>query len=209
GRAKRTIRLIIKNMPIYKIQKRNGAIVDFELEKILDAITKAAQAVSELDPTVPAAITREVYFALEEKFKNSIPTVEEVQDVVEDSLIRFDYEEMAKAYILYREKRREMREDKNVVVEVEKTIKEYLDRADWRVNANSNQGYSLGGLILNTAGRVIAHYWLSHIYPKNIGDAHSNGDIHIHDLDMFAGYCAGWSLRVLLEEGFNGVPNKV
>lgn len=196
-------------MPIYKIQKRNGAIVDFELEKITDALSKAAQAVGKEDVIKLEALAQEVYFELESKFKDRIPSVEEVQDVVEDILIRYDYEDMAKAYILYREKRREVREGRNVVVEVEKTIKEYLEKADWRVNANSNQGYSLGGLILNTAGSVIANYWLSHIYPKNAGDAHRNGDIHIHDLDMFSGYCAGWSLRVLLEEGFNGVPNKV
>ena len=196
-------------MPIYKIQKRNGAIVDFELWKIEAAIAKAAEVVGESRQMVPETLAKEVYIELEEQFSNKVPTVEQVQDVVETVLIRYDHAEMAKAYILYREKRREDREDRNVVVEVEKTILDYLDRLDWRVNANSNQGYSLGGLILNTAGSVIANYWLSHIYPKSIGEAHRNGDYHIHDLDMFSGYCAGWSLRVLLEEGFNGVPNKV
>ena len=101
------------------------------------------------------------------------------------------------------------RDEKSVVVEVVKTVGEYLDKLDWRVNANSNQGYSLGGMILNTAGKVIANYWLSHVYPKEIGDAHRNADFHIHDLDVFSGYCAGWSLRLLLEEGFNGVPDKI
>jgi ribonucleoside-triphosphate reductase len=95
------------------------------------------------------------------------------------------------------------------VVDVEKSVQEYLDRSDWRVNANANQGYSLGGLILNTAGKVIANYWLSHIYEPDAGEAHRKGDFHIHDLDMFSGYCAGWSLRTLLAEGFNGVPGKV
>jgi anaerobic ribonucleoside-triphosphate reductase len=95
------------------------------------------------------------------------------------------------------------------VVDVRSTIREYLDRADWRVNANSNQGYSLGGMILNTSGKVIANYWLSEVYPREVGEAHRSGDIHIHDLDMFSGYCAGWSLRALLEEGFNGVPDKI
>lgn len=196
-------------MSLYKIQKRNGAIVDFEPEKIRLAILKAAEAVGEKDPLITETLLKEVLVDLEEQFGEQIPSVEEVQDVVEDVLIRYDYAEIAKAYILYREKRREAREDRNVVVEVEKTITEYLNRSDWRVNANSNQGYSLGGLILNTAGNVIANYWLSHIYPKNVGDAHRNGDYHIHDLDMFSGYCAGWSLRVLLEQGFNGVDNKV
>lgn len=196
-------------MPIYKIQKRNGSIVDFELDKIRRAIAKAAEAVGEDDPVVPATLAGEVLVALEEEYDGRVPSVEQVQDTVESMLIRYDYEDMAKAYILYREKRRTAREDRNVVVEVGKTVQEYLERLDWRVNANSNQGYSLGGLILNTAGGVIANYWLSHIYPKAVGDAHRNGDIHIHDLDMFSGYCAGWSLRVLLEEGFNGVENKV
>lgn len=196
-------------MPLYKIQKRSGAIVDFDLTKIKAAIGKAAQVVGHLDPVVPETLVKEVEIELEEKYSDQIPTVEQIQDVVEDVLIRYDYADMAKAYILYREKRREAREDRNVVVEVEKTVADYLNRADWRVNANSNQGYSLGGLILNTAGSVIANYWLSHIYPKSVGEAHRNGDYHIHDLDMFSGYCAGWSLRVLLEEGFNGVDNKV
>jgi len=196
-------------MPVYKIQKRNGSIVDFKLEKIEDALNQAARATGKHDEIIAQVLAEDVYSRLEEEFIDKIPTVEEVQDIVEDMLIQYGYAETAKAYILYREKRREVREDRNVVVEVEKTIQEYLDKLDWRVNANSNQGYSLGGMILNTAGSVIANYWLSHIYPKAVGDAHRNGDYHIHDLDMFSGYCAGWSLRVLLEEGFNGVPDKI
>lgn len=196
-------------MPIYKIQKRNGGIVDFDLKKIENAIEKAAEAVGKKDDITAYILAQDVYAALEERFEDKIPTVEEAQDLVEDTLIQYGYGEIAKAYILYREKRREVREEKNVVVQVEKAVTEYLEKLDWRVNANSNQGYSLGGMILNTAGSVIANYWLSHIYPKAVGDAHRNGDYHIHDLDMFSGYCAGWSLRALLEEGFNGVPNKV
>ena len=96
-----------------------------------------------------------------------------------------------------------------VVVEVGSSIDEYLDRSDWRVSANANQGYSLGGLILQTSGKVVANYWLSHVYPPEIGRAHRDGDLHIHDLDMLSGYCAGWSLRTLLAEGLNGVPGKV
>ena len=196
-------------MPVYKIQKRNGSIVDFNLEKIEEAISHAAAATGKHDEIVAQVLAADVYARLEEEFADRIPAVEEVQDIVEDMLIQYGYAETAKAYILYRQKRREAREEKNVVVEVEKAIREYLEKLDWRVNANSNQGYSLGGMILNTAGSVIANYWLSHIYPKAVGDAHRNGDYHIHDLDMFSGYCAGWSLRALLEEGFNGVPNKI
>ncbi len=99
--------------------------------------------------------------------------------------------------------------DSPIQVEVQSAINEYLTRADWRVNANANQGYSLGGLILNVAGKVTANYWLSHVYAPQVGEAHRNGDIHIHDLDMLSGYCAGWSLRTLLHEGLNGVPGKV
>ncbi|MCC7523113.1 ribonucleoside triphosphate reductase [Candidatus Uhrbacteria bacterium] len=195
-------------MPIYKNQKRNGAIVDFEPEKIRLAVAKAAEAVGNDQVGLSDLTTKEVVFDLEEKFDGAIPSVEQVQDIVERVLIRFDYADIAKAYIIYREKRRESRETHDVVVEVGKTIDEYLEKSDWRVFANSNQGFSLGGLILNSAGKVTANYWLSHVYPREAGEAHRNGDVHIHDLDMFSGYCAGWSLRMLLEQGFNGVPGK-
>ncbi|MFA4831193.1 MAG: ribonucleoside triphosphate reductase [Patescibacteria group bacterium] len=196
-------------MPIYKVQKRNGSIVDFDAARIEKAISKAAESVKGTDSAVAPVLTKDVVIHLEEVFPDSIPTVEQIQDVVEDVLIQYGYSDLAKAYILYRQKRTEARADKEVTIEVEKTITEYLEKLDWRVNANSNQGYSLGGMILNTAGKVTANYWLSHVYPKAIGDAHRNADIHIHDLDMLSGYCAGWSLRALLEEGFNGVQNKV
>ncbi len=196
-------------MTICKIQKRNGAIVDFDVGKIRIAVDKAAKALGVDGATVAAAVADDVLQQLEQLYDGGVPTVEQVQDEVEEALIRRGYAEMAKAYILYREKRREARETRDVVVEVGKTISEYLERSDWRVEANSNQGYSLGGMILNTAGKVTANYWLSHVYPKEIGDAHRNADIHVHDLDMFSGYCAGWSLRALLEEGFNGVPGKI
>ncbi len=196
-------------MPIFKIKKRSGVIVDFDLEKIKQAIIKAAKAVNKKEAILVDSLAQEVYITLEEKFQDDVPSVEDIQDVVENVLISYDYPEIAKAYILYREKRRAARESKNVAVDVLSTITEYLDRLDWRVHENSNQGYSLGGMILNTSGKITANYWLSHIYPKEIGDAHRNADIHIHDLGMFSGYCAGWSLRMLLEEGFNGVPNKI
>ncbi len=196
-------------MPIFKVHKRNGDVVDYNVDKIEAAIEKAAKAVGKNDKVVPETLAKEVDMQLEEMFVDKIPTVEEIQDVVEETLIKFDYADMAKAYILYRDKRRMVRENKKVVVDVDNTITEYLNRNDWRVHANSNQGYSLGGMILNTAGKVTANYWLSSIYPQSVGDAHRNADFHIHDLDMFSSYCAGWSLRALLEEGFNGVPDKV
>ncbi len=193
-------------MAAHKVQKRNGAIVDFDFSKIERAIFAAAKSVGGSDQTETRKLTEQVVAELEKT--DVVPTVEEVQDLVEKILIRAGHPTTAKAYILYREKRAERRADRDVVVEVERTMDEYLQQLDWRVNANSNQGYSLGGMILNTAGKVTANYWLSHIYPKNVGDAHRNGDYHIHDLDMFSGYCAGWSLRALLEEGFNGLLGK-
>lgn len=137
------------------------------------------------------------------------PDVEQIQDVAEQVLIAADYCDTARAFIAYRGRHARLREDRKTLVDVAASINEYLSKADWRVNANANQGYSLGGLILNVAGKVTANYWLSHVYAPEIGEAHRNGDIHIHDLDMLSGYCAGWSLRTLLHEGFNGVPGKV
>ena len=123
--------------------------------------------------------------------------------------MRAGHYRVARAYALYREQHRRLREDRRTLVDVESSVQEYLTRADWRVHANANQGYSLGGLILNVSGKVIANYWLSHVYPPEVGEAHRNADLHIHDLDMLCGYCAGWSLRMLLAEGLNGVPGKV
>lgn len=196
-------------MPIAKVQKRNGSIVDFETAKIQKAVSKAFIALGTPNEVAADYIAREVMGVLEMRFPDAVPTVEQVQDVVEEMLQTKNFTEVAFVFTKYRIERNNVREQRNVTVDVEKTIGEYLQKLDWRVNANSNQGYSLGGMILNTAGKVTANYWLSYIYPKQIGDAHRNADIHIHDLDMFSGYCAGWSLRVLLEEGFNGVPNKI
>jgi ribonucleoside-triphosphate reductase len=195
-------------MPIYKIQKRNGTIVDFDMNKVQIAIGKAAKAIGNEDPAMPYTLAQDVHAQLDEMYSNIIPTVEQVQDAVEDALIQYGYADIAKAYILYRAKRSEVRESKDVVVEVNKTINEYLSNLDWRIKENANIGYSIGGLILKNSEKLVANYWLSHVYPQAVGDAHRNGDYHIHDLGMFTGYCAGWSLRALLEEGFCGVPEK-
>jgi ribonucleoside-triphosphate reductase (formate) len=128
---------------------------------------------------------------------------------VEQTLVAANHIKTARAYIVYREKHATLRRDRQTLVDVNASVSEYLSRSDWRVNANANQGYSLGGLILNVAGKVTANYWLSHVYTPEIGEAHRSGDLHIHDLDMLSGYCAGWSLRTLLHEGLNGVPGKV
>ena len=169
---------------------------------------KAGQATSEFSEQEAWLLTAKVLKVLEHKFSESLPSIEQIQDIVEQVLISDNYFKTAKAYILYRDQRSRMRSDKKVMVDVESSINEYLEKLDWRVNANANQGYSNGGLILNVSGKVTANYWLSHVYPAEVGEAHRNGDIHIHDLDMLAAYCAGWSLKNLLHEGFNGVPGK-
>ncbi|MBI2463826.1 ribonucleoside triphosphate reductase [Candidatus Peregrinibacteria bacterium] len=194
------------------IKKRDGNVVAFDTEKIVKAVNKAFKAGKKIDACEGLAekITDQVVKAIERDCGDKkVPTVEMVQDYVERILMKNDLLEVAKSYILYRDLRAKSRATKNVIVDIEKTINEYLSRQDWRVNANANQGYSLGGLILNTSGKVTANYWLSHIYPEEVAEAHRSGDFHIHDLDMLSGYCAGWSLRKLLKEGFNGVPNKV
>ena len=145
---------------------------------------------------------------LKHKFSESLPSIEQIQDIVEQVLISSNYFATAKAYILYRDQRKRARTDHRVMVDVESSVNEYLEKLDWRINENANQGYSNGGLILNVSGKVTANYWLSHVYPAEVGEAHRNGDIHIHDLSMLAAYCAGWSLKNLLHEGFNGVPGK-
>lgn len=196
-------------MAIYKIRKRNGAIVTFNRGKIELALQKAIEAAGGTDFSRVSMLADEAMESVKANVGADIPSVEMIQDALEEVLIKNGHDSVAKAFILYREKRAETRADRSVVVEVGKTMDEYLQKSDWRVNANANSGYSLGGLLLNTSGKITANYWLSHIYPSEIGNTHRNGDYHIHDLDMFSGYCAGWSLRQLLEEGFNGMPNRI
>ena len=162
-----------------------------------------------LKPREAQLLTIQALKVIAHRFHDRSPHIEQIQDVVEQVLISANHFTTARAYIVYREQRSRLRRDQRTIVDVASSINEYLDRADWRVNANANQGYSLGGLILNVSGKVVANYWLSHVYTPEIGRAHREGDIHIHDLDMLAGYCAGWSLRTLLMEGLNGVPGKV
>ncbi len=188
---------------------RSGQRVPFDAERIRAALASAGQAAGEYGAEEAALLTAQVTKVLIHRFHGEAPTVEQIQDVAEQTLIAANHLATARAYIVYREQHAQLRADKQTLVDVESSINEYLTRADWRVNANANQGYSLGGLILNVAGKVTANYWLSHVYTPEIGEAHRNGDIHIHDLDMLSGYCAGWSLRTLLHEGLNGVPGKV
>jgi anaerobic ribonucleoside-triphosphate reductase len=191
-----------------QLRKRNGQTVAFDSDKIKSAILRAAQVTEEFSETEAQLLTSQVVKVLTHLTCEEIE-VERIQDIVEQTLIAANHLKTARAYIVYREQHRQLRSDKRTLVDVSESINEYLEQLDWRVNANANQGYSLGGLILNSSGKMIANYWLSHVYPPEVGQAHRNGDIHIHDLDMLAGYCAGWSLRTLLHEGLNGVPGKV
>lgn len=196
-------------MPFKSITKRDGTLADFDGEKIYNAILRAGEITSEFNADDAWLLTAQVMKILSHKFDESLPSVEDIQDVVEQVLISANYFKTAKSYILYRDKRNRLRGDGKTVIDVESSINEYLENLDWRIKENANQGYSNGGLILNVSGKVTANYWLSHVYPAEVGEAHRNGDIHIHDLSMLAAYCAGWSLKNLLREGFNGVPGKV
>ncbi len=193
---------------IENVTKRDGTLAPFDDTKILSAIKRAGEETGEYSEEESKLLTAQAMKVLKHKFKEAIPSIEQIQDVVEQVLISSNYIVTARAYIAYREQRQRARGDAKVMVDVESSINEYLEKLDWRVNENANQGYSNGGLILNVSGKVTANYWLSHVYPAAVGEAHRNGDVHIHDLDMLAGYCAGWSLKNLLHEGFNGVPGK-
>jgi len=195
---------------IGKIRKRDGRIVDFDEEKITKAIWAAAQAVGGRDRKRAERLSSRVVALLGEKFPQEVPSVENVQDVVEKVLIEEGHARTAKAYILYRKQHETLRKIQTTFLEVEKIVSDYLSQIDWRVRENSNIGYSMSGLMLHVAGSVITDYSLDRIYPMEIADAHRNGDIHLHDLYFgITGYCAGWSISKLLFEGFNGVPGVV
>lgn len=192
-----------------RIQKRDGSVVDFRSQKIIDAVTRAGKATGEFEAPRAEEIVREHVLPSLEVDDKGVCHIEAVQDAVEQALFKVGCFTTLRAYIVYRESRAKVRDAKKSWVNVESSINEYLDQLDWRVNANANQGYSLGGLILNVSGKVVANYWLNHVYPPEVGRAHRDGDVHIHDLDMLSGYCAGWTLRTLLTEGLNGVAGKV
>jgi len=188
------------------LRKRDGRLVAFELVKIERALTAAGNASGEFVAAQAAALAELVLARL---LAYETLDVEQVQDQVERVLMEAYYYATARAYIVYREQHGRLRRDRKAIVEVAASMNEYLSREDWRVQAIANQGYSLGGLVLNVAGKVTANYWLDEVYSAEIGEAHREGALHIHDLDMLAGYCAGWSLRTLLNEGLNGVPGRV
>lgn len=189
-----------------RLRKRDGRDMPFSTEKIARAIAAAGRSTGEFSEQAAATLAEAVAQQLSGE---SHVEIEQVQDRVERALMAAGYFDTARAYIVYRERHARLRRDKKAVVDVAASMNEYLSREDWRVRANANQGYSLGGLILNVSGKVTANYWLDEVYSPEIGTAHREGDLHIHDLDMLAGYCAGWSLRTLLTEGFNGIPGRV
>ena len=196
------------------VVKRSGEIADYDRTKIEKAIEKAIEAVEkQKDPDRAAKLTDFV----EEKLRlqlvgnraHSIPAIEEIQDIVESVLIEQKEVEVAKAYILYRARHEAVRDAKNLMIDINKTMDGYLGQSDWRVNENANVNFSLGGLILHNSGTITANYWLNNIYSKEVAEAHKTAAFHIHDLSMFSGYCAGWSLRQLIQEGLGGVPDKI
>lgn len=195
---------------ISTIRKRDGKLVPYDNYKIVNAVFKAASAVGLKDFGLALYLAKTVEETIGRKFHpNSIPAVEEIQDVVEKVLIEQGHAKIAKAYILYREQHRRIRSTKDLVLDITNTMDGYLKKEDWRVQENSNVNYSLGGLILHNSGAITANYWLENIYNHDISSAHRNGDIHIHDLSMFSGYCAGWSLRQLISEGLGKVKGKI
>ncbi len=192
-----------------QVIKRDGQRAPFELAKIASAIARAGAATGEFDAREASELATGVGRVLAHRHTGGVPDIETIQDCVEHTLAAAGWFHTARAYIVYRDRHERLRADRKTLVDVAASVDEYLEQKDWRVNANANQGYSLGGLILNVSGKVVANYWLSHVYAPEVGRAHRDGDVHIHDLDMLAGYCAGWSLRQLLHEGLNGVPGKV
>ena len=195
---------------MFQVKKRDGALVDFDMSKISVALSKAFNAVKvDYTADILNMLTLRVSADFSKKIKDGVISVEDVQDSVEVVLIQAGYVEVAKAYILYRKQREKVRNIKGTMVDYQKVVDDYLKVADWRVKENSTVTYSVGGLILSNSGAVTANYWLSEIYDNEIAEAHRNADIHIHDLSMLTGYCAGWSLRQLIKEGLGGVPGKI
>ncbi len=195
---------------MYSVAKRDGKLVGFDIKKISDAIILAFDACEKnYNQDVIDFLALKVTAEFEPKIENNSISVEHIQDSVESVLIKAGYDEVAKAYILYRKQREKVRNLSTTLVDYKKIVDNYLQINDWRVKENSTVTYSVGGLILSNSGAVTANYWLSEVYDQDIADAHRNADIHIHDLSMLTGYCAGWSLKQLIQEGLGGVSGKI
>ena len=195
---------------MYKVIKRDGKVTDFDIAKITIAITQAFESVQrQYHPSVIDMLALRVTSDFEPKIKEERIHVEDIQDSVEDVLIQADYADVAKSYILYRKQREKIRNMRSTILDYKDLVDSYVKATDWRVKENSTVTYSVGGLILNNSGAITANYWLSEIYDDEIANAHKNGDLHIHDLSMLTGYCAGWSLKQLIQEGLGGVVGKI
>ena len=195
---------------MYQVLKRDGKITDFDLDKITQAITMAFEAQEKnFVPSVIDFLALKVTANFEPKIKDGLIAVEDIQDSVESVLVQAGYDDVAKAYIIYRRQREKVRNIKTTVLDYKQIVDNYVKINDWRVKENSTVTYSVGGLILSNSGAITANYWLSEIYDDEIANAHRNADIHIHDLSMLTGYCAGWSLKQLIKEGLGGVPGKI
>ena len=195
---------------MYKVRKREGKVVSFDIRKIDEAIKKAFDSVDrKYDDNVIDFLALKVTADFEPKLKDNIIAVEDIQDSVEAVLIAAGYADVAKSYILYRKLHEKMRNMKSTLLDYKDVVNSYINVTDWRVKENSTVTYSVGGLILSNSGAITANYWLSEVYDEEIANAHRSGAIHLHDLSMLTGYCAGWSLKQLIQEGLGGVPGKI
>ncbi|MBE7057050.1 MAG: ribonucleoside triphosphate reductase [Ruminococcaceae bacterium] len=195
---------------MYKVIKRDGKVVDFNLSKISEAITKAFEAIDkQYNQDIIDLLALKVTSDYEKKVQDGLVSVEAIQDSVEDVLVQAGYADVAKCYILYRKQREKIRNMKSTILDYKELVDSYVHLTDWRVKENSTVTYSVGGLILSNSGAITANYWLSQIYDEEIGKAHKEADIHIHDLSMLTGYCAGWSLKQLIQEGLGGISGKI
>ena len=212
--TKRENRVYLQEQVVRHVVKRNGSTESYNREKIRSAIESAFQAVNEqrdaayLDGLL-TAVEQKLTGCMASRHPNSAPAIEEIQDLVETVLIEAREAVVAKAYILYRARHEVMRDTRRLMLDINTTMDGYLSQSDWRVNENANVNFSLGGLILHNSGTITANYWLKNVYPEAVAEAHRNADFHIHDLSMFSGYCAGWSLRQLIQEGLGGVADKI
>ena len=195
---------------MYQVVKRDGKIAEFDINKIAEAIKKAFESQEkQYHPSTIDFLALKVTADFEPKIEDSLIAVEDIQDSVEHVLIQSGYADVAKAYILYRRQREKLRSIKSTILDYKELVNSYVNVTDWRVKENSTVTYSVGGLILSNSGAITANYWLSEIYDDEIANAHRNADIHLHDLSMLTGYCAGWSLKQLIQEGLGGVTGKI
>ena len=195
---------------MYRVVKRDNSVAEFDIKKISEAIIKAFEATEkQYNNSVIDLLSLKVTADFEPKIKDGLIAVEDIQDSVEEVLSQAGYADVAKAYILYRKQREKLRNMKSTILDYKETVNNYVNVTDWRVKENSTVTYSVGGLILSNSGAITANYWLSEVYDEEIANAHRNADIHIHDLSMLTGYCAGWSLRQLIKEGLGGVTGKI